>query len=56
MIVVLGGLLLTAGTIGAVFDNRTRVKTVAWASVYAGIFLILIGLGGITAIRDAIEY
>ena len=56
MIVVIGALFLVAGTIGAIFDDRTRVKTVAWVSVYVGIITILIGAGGLTAIRDAIEF
>ncbi len=56
MIIVIGALFLVAGTIGAIFDDRPRVKKVSWASAYAGIILILIGIGGITAIRDAFEF
>lgn len=56
MIVVIGALFLVPGTIAAIFDDRKKVKWAAWISIYIGIFLILIGAGGPTAIRDAIEF
>ncbi len=56
MIVVLGALFLVAGTVGAIFDDRKWVKIPAWTLVYVGIFMILIGIGGIAAIRDALEF
>ena len=56
MIVVIGALFLVPGTIAAIFDDRTRVKLAAWVSIYVGIIIILIGIGGLTAIREAIDF
>jgi len=55
MLLILGALLVFPGTIAVIIDDRKIVKWPAWIAIYLGILLILLGLGGPAAVRDAIE-